>query len=111
MSVFYVLIGIRHFQDPNFFVKIVPPILPFKLELVYISGAFEVIFGLFLLFPNMRYHAGYGLIMLLILVYPANIYLAMTNGAALDTTPLIAWGRLPFQFIFIGLAYWHTYDT
>ena len=111
MSVFYVLIGIRHFQDPNFFVRIVPPILPFKLELVYISGAFEVIFGLLLLFPNMRYHAGYGLIMLLILVYPANIYLAMTNGAALDTTPLIAWGRLPFQFVFIGLAYWHTYDT
>ena len=111
MSVFYVLVGMRHFQDPNFFVRIVPPIFPFKLELVYISGAFEVIFGLLLLFPNMRYPAGYGLIVLLILVYPANIYLAMTNGEAMNTTPLIAWGRLPFQFVFIYLAYWHSLDS
>ena len=36
------------------------------------------------------------------------IYLALTNGAALDITPEVAWGRLPFQFVFIGLAYWHS---
>ena len=46
--------------------------------------------------------------MLLVAVFPANIYLAQTNGAALNTTPLIAWGRLPFQFVFIAIAYWHT---
>ncbi len=50
----------------------------------------------------------WGLILLLIAVYPANIYLAQTNGAAMNTTPLIAWGRLPFQFVFIGIAYWHS---
>jgi uncharacterized membrane protein len=76
--------------------------------LVYISGFFEVLFGLLLLFPGMRYVAGWGLILLLIAVFPANIYLALTNGAALNTTPLIAWGRLPFQFVFIAIAYWHT---
>jgi uncharacterized membrane protein len=58
--------------------------------------------------PKTRFVAGWGLILLLIAVYPANIYLALTNGAAMDTTPIIAWGRLPFQFAFIGLAYWHT---
>ena len=46
--------------------------------------------------------------MLLVAVFPANIYLAQTNGAALNTTPLIAWGRLPFQFVFIAIADWHT---
>ena len=61
-----------------------------------------------LLIPSMRLYAGWALIILLIAVYPANIYLAQTNGAAMNTTPLIAWGRLPFQFVFIGLAYWHT---
>ena len=55
-----------------------------------------------------RYIAAWGLILLLIAVFPANIYLAMTNGAALNTTPLIAWGRLPFQFVFIAIAYWHS---
>ncbi|MBS00911.1 MAG: DoxX family protein [Candidatus Marinimicrobia bacterium] len=108
MSIFYVGIGIKHFTNPMWFVKIVPPILPYKLSLVYISGFFEILFGIMLLFPYTRYIAAWGLIMLLIAVFPANIYLAMTNGAALNTTPLIAWGRLPFQFVFIGIAYWHS---
>ena len=108
MSIFYVGIGIKHFTSPMWFVKIVPPILPYKLSLVYISGFFEILFGIMLLFPHTRYIAAWGLIMLLIAVFPANIYLAMTNGAALNITPLIAWGRLPFQFVFIGIAYWHS---
>jgi uncharacterized membrane protein len=108
MSIFYVGVGVKHFTNPMWFVKIVPPILPYKLSLVYISGFFEILFGTMLLFPYTRYLAAWGLIMLLIAVFPANIYLAMTNGAALNTTPLIAWGRLPFQFVFIGIAYWHS---
>ncbi len=107
MGFFYIAVGINHFKDPEWFAQIVPPILPYKIELVYISGFFEIILGILLMVPKTRYYAGIGLILLLILVYPANIYLALTNGAAMDTTPLIAWGRLPFQFVFIGLAYWH----
>jgi len=108
MSLFYVSVGISHFTDPYWFVQIVPPYLPYKLELVYTSGFFEIILGIMLLIPRVRLYAGWALIILLIAVYPANIYLAQTNGAAMNTTPLIAWGRLPFQFVFIGLAYWHT---
>ena len=108
MSIFYAGVGIKHFTNPLWFVKIVPPVLPYKLALVYISGFFEILFGVLLLFPAFRYIAGWGLILLLIAVFPANIYLAQTNGAALNTTPLIAWGRLPFQFVFIAIAYWHT---
>ncbi len=110
MGLFYLSIGIKHFTDPDWFVRIVPPILPYKIELVYISGFFEVVFGILLVIKHTRYYAGIGLIILLIAVYPANIYLALTNGAPLDTTPFIAWGRLPFQFVFIGLAYWHMQD-
>ena len=46
--------------------------------------------------------------LLLIAVFPANIYLAQTNGAALNTSPAMAWLRLPFQAVFIALAYWHS---
>ena len=108
MSFFYIGVGIDHFIRTEWYEKIVPPFLPFKIELVLISGVFEVILGLMLLFPQLRFLAGNGLILLLILVYPANIYLAYTHGAAMGTTPLIAWGRLPIQFIFIGLAYIHS---
>ncbi len=108
MCIFYIGVGVKHFTNPMWFVKIVPPFLPYKLSLVYISGFFEILFGIMLLFPITRHVAAWGLILLLIAVFPANIYLAMTNGAALNTTPLIAWGRLPFQFLFIAIAYWHS---
>ena len=67
-----------------------------------------MLLGVLLMISKFQSTAAKGLIILLICVYPANIYLAQTNGAALGISPLIAWGRLPFQFVFIGLAYWHT---
>ena len=108
MGIFYIIVGIKHFQDPSWFVQIVPPILPYKYELVYISGFFEVLLGILLMIPRFQSIAAKGLMALLICVYPANIYLAQTNGAVLGISPFIAWGRLPFQFVFIGLAYWHS---
>ena len=108
MSLFYIMAGTNHFINPDWYVRIVPPILPFKTAIVYISGILEIILGTLLIFPKRRFIASWGLILLLVAVYPANIYVALTNGEVMDTTPLIAWGRLPFQFVFIGLAYWHS---
>ena len=85
-----------------------PPYLPFHKALVYLSGAFEILLGIMLIFEKTRFIAGWGLIMLLIVVFPANIYLAQTNGAALNTSPAMACLRLPFQAVFIALAYWHS---
>ena len=110
MGLFYLSVGYKHFQDPEWFIQIVPPILPFKLTLVYISGIFEIFLGILLMVPAFQSIAARGLIILLICVYPANIYLALTSGAAMNTSPEIAWGRLPLQFVFLGLAYWHSKD-
>ena len=110
MAIFYIMVGITHFTNPNWFVQIVPPMFSYPLLLVLISGFFEILLGFFLFFKRTKKMAGWGLICLLIAVFPANIYLAMTNGDAMNTTPLIAWGRLPFQFVFIYLAYWHSLD-
>ena len=111
MAYFYINVGIKHFTEPEWFLQIYPPFLPFGLAAVYISGFFEVLFGIMLLIPKTRYYAGWGLIALLIAVFPANIYLAYTNGAAMDIPAAAAWGRLPFQALFIGLAYWHSKDV
>ncbi len=108
MGTFYIMAGLMHFANSGWFVSIVPPIFPYKLEIVYITGIAEIILGFLLLFPKKRYYAGIGLIILLILVYPANIYLAITNGMVIGLDPVIAWGRLPLQFVFIGIAYWHA---
>ena len=107
MSSFYILVGIDHFKNPDWYVKIIPPILPYKLELVYFSGILEVFLGALLVFKKMRFTACWGLIALLLAVYPANIYLAVTNGSTLGFSPASAWLRLPFQFLFIAIACWH----
>ena len=108
MSAFYIFAGIKHFSNVDWFMKIMPPYLPFHKELVYLSGALEIMLGLLLVFEKTRFIAGWGLVILLIGVFPANIYLAQTNGMALNMSPAIAWIRLPFQAVFIALAYWHS---
>ena len=111
MSFFYVWVGIQHFLDPSWFVQIMPRYLPLHYEAVYLSGFFEILFGTMLLFQKTRYLAAWGLILLLIAVYPANIYLALNEAPqkALGISAFAAsWIRLPIQFIFIGLAYWHS---
>jgi len=114
MSIFYINVGMKHFIDPYWFLHIIPPLLaPIGLELVYISGYYEIAFGAMLLVPMFRKIAGHGLILLLIAVYPANLYLAFYE----EPQKLIgisafaaSWIRLPIQFIFLGLAYWHSKD-
>ena len=110
MSIFYIIIGISHFLFSECYMQIVPPIIPFKLDLVYISGFFEILFGFLLIFKRLRFIISWLIILLLIAVYPANIYLAITNGQALNISPFIAWLRLPLQFAFIFIAYWHSKD-
>ena len=114
MSIFYINVGLKHFSDPNWFLYIMPPALEFMgLELVYISGYFEFLFGVMLLLKPTRKMASYGLIALLIAVYPANIYLAFNEEPQklLNISSFAAsWVRLPIQFIFLGLAYWHSKD-
>ena len=107
-SIFYVIVGIKHFIEPEYFLSIVPPYLPYHLELVYISGLFEILFGLLILFPKYRYYGAIGLTLLLVAVFPANIYLAQSKEAqeALGATQEIATWRLPIQGILIWIAYY-----
>lgn len=107
-SIFYTIVGIKHFIEPDYFLSIIPPYLPFHIELVYISGFFEILFGLMILFPKYRYYGSIGLIFLLIAVFPANIYLAQSKEAqeAIGASQQIAIWRLPIQGILIWIAYW-----
>ena len=108
MGLSYVWIGYQHFINPSFFLKIVPPFLPFHLELVYLSGGVEILFGFGLLFKKTRFYASWGLVFLLIAVYPANIYLAFNEipQEAINVSSFMAsWVRLPIQFVLMGLAY------
>ena len=112
MAYFYINVGVKHFTDPNWFLHIIPPyLISIGLELVYISGVFEILLGILLLLSKYRKIAGYGIILLLIAVYPANIYLAFNE----EPQKLIgissfaaSWIRLPIQFLLIAIAYYHA---
>ena len=108
MSILYVVIGFKHFTDPGIFLKIMPIFLKsFDLELVYLSGCFEILFGFLLLFKKSRKLASLGIILLLIAVFPANIYLYQ-NPEILSIEKSKALVRLFFQAPLIIIAFWHS---
>jgi uncharacterized membrane protein len=107
-GVSFVAVGVYHFVRPEFFVAIVPPYLPRPYELVLVSGAFEILGGLGLLIPRLTVSAAWGLIALLIAVFPANVDMARHPEAFPQFPPAVLWGRLPFQGLLILWAYWFT---
>ena len=110
MSISYTYVGIRHFIDPDFFLAIMPNYLTFHLEFVYLSGIAEVVLGLMLLSKKTRKTGAIGIIILLIFVFPANIHLVQSelSQSLLGVTKSQSIYRLPFQGLFILIAYWHS---
>lgn len=115
MGTLYVVAGVTHFLVPEAFAEIVPPALPFPLALAYLSGVAEIALGLGVLFDRTRTLAAWGLVALLVAVFPANVYMAtsgvvVTEGVSgtLDPSPAVRWGRLPLQVVLVAWAWWYT---
>ena len=102
LAAFFVLAGLNHFRDPAFYLSMMPPPLPFPEALNAISGVCELLGGVGVLVPFTRRFAGWGLVALLIAVFPANLYAAMHGRiAGLDAPGWALWARLPFQGLFL----------
>ena len=110
MSIAYTYVGVRHFIDPDFFLAIMPNYLSMHLFFVYLTGLMEVVFGTLLAFRKTRKFASYGLIILLLIVFPANIHLVESelSQSILEVSKEQTIIRLPFQGLFLILAYWHS---
>ncbi len=113
MSLLYIIIGIKHFINPEFFIAIVPPNIPFKKTVVLISGLIEILLGILLLLNHTRKFASWGIILLLISVFPANIYLYISESPReiLGITKNQALLRMPFQIPLIIIGYWHSKES
>ena len=109
IALLFVTAGVFHFVKPHAFARVVPPFLPAPMLLVYVSGVAEILLGLAVLVPALRTWAGLGLIALLIAVFPANIYMAVSpERAGLGIAPLWLWLRLPVQLVLIAWVWWAT---
>jgi uncharacterized membrane protein len=116
MAALYLTAGVMHFVNPWFFVQIMPPYLPWHWQLVYVSGVIEILLGALLLFPGTRRRAAWGVIALLIAVFPANVHMAMANvqfdppPSMGQPSPIANWVRLPIQLVLIWWAWLYTRD-
>lgn len=115
MGLFYVVSGTMHFVVPEAYAQIVPPPLPRPFAIVYLSGIAEITLGIGVMVPRTRRYAAWGLVLLLLAVFPANLYMA-THGVAVegvpdwigDPSPFARWARLPLQGVLVLWAWWYT---
>ncbi len=110
LAAVFVASGVLHFVLPNTYVRIVPPIFPHKTALVLISGAAEILGGVGLLIPSIRRLSGYGLALLLIAVFPANIYMAIAHvpDSGIMGQRWLQWLRLPLQLPLVLWAFHYS---
>lgn len=104
----FVVVGLNHFLNPHFYLRIMPPYLSWHRFLVYLSGLCEIALGVLLLTRKDTRMAAWGLILLLIAVFPANLHMALHPELFPRYDPVILWLRLPVQGLLIMWAHWHV---
>jgi uncharacterized membrane protein len=107
MAALYVAAGVNHFLRPRLYERIIPPYLPAPEALNLAAGAAEVVLGVALLFPTTRPGAAWGIIALLVAVFPANLYMYQQGTFGLPSWVLLL--RLPLQGVLIAWAWWYAY--
>jgi uncharacterized membrane protein len=106
IAFFFITGGVAHFFVADFFIMAMPDYLGYHKELVTISGLFEILGAIGILVPQTRLLAGYGLIALIIAVYPANINMALHPEKFTEISEFFLYIRLAFQVLFIWFVWW-----
>lgn len=106
LAAFLVAAGVMHFVRPDFYIRIMPPYLPWHYELVLLSGVFEILLGGLLVVPRVTRLASWGVIALLGAVFPANLHMALNPDLYPDFPLAVLYARLPLQGVLIAWAWW-----
>jgi uncharacterized membrane protein len=108
MAGLYILAGLNHFRVPWIYKKMIPPALPSPKLLNIISGLAEIVLGVTLCIPALSAFAAWGIIALLVAIFPANVYMYTNNNAAMGLPKWIRLARLPLQLFLIYWAWLYT---
>jgi uncharacterized membrane protein len=102
-GVAFIIASLPHFFAPERYLPMMPPFVMAPEAMIFVSGLGELLGGLGLLIPQTARLAAWCLVVLLIAIFPANIYVAISgvNAAGLPSSPWYTWSRLPFQLVFI----------
>ena len=108
MAFLYFIAGLNHFRVPKIYYKIIPPFFSNKKFFNAITGILEIILSVLLLFTATINYACYGIILLLIAIFPANIYMLTNQKASFKLPKWVLIVRLPLQILLILWAYNYT---
>ena len=106
LAAFFVVAGANHFLNPGPYLAMMPPYLPWPEGLIIVSGIAEIAGGLAILIARVRRLAGWGLIALLVAVFPANVQVALHGWPGVLVPQRTLWARLPLQGVLIAWVYW-----
>jgi uncharacterized membrane protein len=105
VGLLFIAAGANHFLNPKSYLSMMPSYLPAHAGLVQISGVAEMVGGLGVLLASTRRTAAWGLILLLVAVFPANLNAAMHGWPGANLPGWALWCRLPLQAVFIWWVY------
>lgn len=105
LAALFIVAGANHFLNPEPYLLMMPRAFPAPRLLVEVSGIAEMLGGLGLLLRPVRAAAAWGLIVLLLAVFPANLNVALHGWPGTNLPAWSLWLRLPFQFVFIWWIY------
>ncbi|MDR7370802.1 DoxX family protein [Flavobacterium aquidurense] len=108
MAILYIGAGINHFIKPGMYIRIIPPAFKNPKLINILSGAAEIILGILLLLPFTKKIAAWGIIALLIAIFPANLFMLQNKKASFGLPKWILFVRLPLQVVLIYWAYQYT---
>jgi uncharacterized membrane protein len=111
MAAFYVVAGVLHFVATDAYLPLMPPWLPAHRALILLSGVAEVVLGVLVLVPATRRLAAWGIVLLLLAVFPANLHVAIHDVPLFGATEGLGiwnWVRLPLQAVLMLWAWWYT---
>jgi len=109
LSLFFVAAGLNHFRDPGFYRPMMPPYIPAHELMIALSGVAEIALGLLVLWKRARPYAAWGLILLLLAVFPANVHMYLereTTFASFSPTAVLI--RLPLQLVLLAWVFVYT---
>jgi len=108
MAFVYFIAGLNHFRNPRLYLKIIPPYFPNPKLLNYVSGLAEIILGIVLCIPFITNYAAWGVIALLIAIFPTHLYMYFNKKARMGLPKWILLLRMPLQLMLIFWAYQYT---
>jgi len=108
MASFYFLAGLNHFRNPDFYISIIPKFLPNPNLINLFSGILEIVFSILLIIPSYQKIGAWGIIGILLLVFPANIQMSIGLSNNINLFFILSLVRLPLQALFIYWAYIYT---